>query len=383
MSIVEADRLSSLFGRIYEAATDPSHWTGAVEQVAHVVGGCSAALVSRDADTLVVEIHGHVGITPHFLQLYRGKFAGIDPVLTGQVDVKIDQAISAVDVMPYPAFLETAFHREWGAPQGIVDTVAVVIEESGTRRTLLSILRHERDGLVDAMRERLRQVAPHIRRAWTIGRQTEASSRVVADLARTLDVLRTAICLLDGNGRVVHANEACRQLFADGDILTTVGDRIVARNTQAGRMLRDLLGRTERGEAASGFQDQIESLRSSEGSQYLARALVLTDERRHPTQAVQSATSALFVWEVSIAKLSASDAIASAFKLTPSELRVLSAIVEIGGVPEVAATLGIADTTVKTHLSRLFEKMAVGRQADLVKIVAGFSTPFARLNGDE
>jgi DNA-binding NarL/FixJ family response regulator len=62
---------------------------------------------------------------------------------------------------------------------------------------------------------------------------------------------------------------------------------------------------------------------------------------------------------------------------------VLSAIVEIGGVPEVAATLGIADTTVKTHLSRLFEKMAVGRQADLVKIVAGFSTPFARLNGDE
>jgi DNA-binding CsgD family transcriptional regulator len=56
---------------------------------------------------------------------------------------------------------------------------------------------------------------------------------------------------------------------------------------------------------------------------------------------------------------------------------VLLAIVDIGGVPEVAAALGVAVTTVKTHLSRLFEKTGVARQADLVKLVAGFSTPLA------
>ncbi|MEM5381916.1 helix-turn-helix transcriptional regulator [Paraburkholderia azotifigens] len=72
------------------------------------------------------------------------------------------------------------------------------------------------------------------------------------------------------------------------------------------------------------------------------------------------------------------DAIATAFRLTPSELRVLMAIVEIGGVPDIAAKLGIAETTVKTHLGRLFEKTGAGRQADLVKIAAGFSAPFAQ-----
>ena len=64
-----------------------------------------------------------------------------------------------------------------------------------------------------------------------------------------------------------------------------------------------------------------------------------------------------------------------AFSLTPTELRVLLAIVDVGGVPEVAAALGVADTTVKTHLGRLFEKTGAARQADLVKLVAGFSTP--------
>jgi DNA-binding CsgD family transcriptional regulator len=57
------------------------------------------------------------------------------------------------------------------------------------------------------------------------------------------------------------------------------------------------------------------------------------------------------------------------------ELRVLLAIVEVGGLPEVAETLGIAKSTVKTHLNRINDKTDVGRQANLVKLVAGFSNP--------
>jgi DNA-binding CsgD family transcriptional regulator len=67
--------------------------------------------------------------------------------------------------------------------------------------------------------------------------------------------------------------------------------------------------------------------------------------------------------------------IARAYNLTPTELRVLMAIVEVGGVPEVAVALGVAESTVKTHLGRLFVKTGAGRQADLVKVVAGFATP--------
>jgi DNA-binding CsgD family transcriptional regulator len=60
---------------------------------------------------------------------------------------------------------------------------------------------------------------------------------------------------------------------------------------------------------------------------------------------------------------------------TPAEFRVLMPIVEVTGVPEVASALGLSQTTVKTHLSRIFEKTGVNRQADLVKLVAGYSSP--------
>jgi DNA-binding CsgD family transcriptional regulator len=46
-------------------------------------------------------------------------------------------------------------------------------------------------------------------------------------------------------------------------------------------------------------------------------------------------------------------------------------------VPETATALGISSSTVKTHLGRVYDKTGAARQADLVKLVAGFSSPLA------
>jgi len=39
--------------------------------------------------------------------------------------------------------------------------------------------------------------------------------------------------------------------------------------------------------------------------------------------------------------------------------------------------LGLSVPTVKTHLRRLFEKTGTKRQADLIKLVAGYMSPIA------
>jgi DNA-binding CsgD family transcriptional regulator len=46
-------------------------------------------------------------------------------------------------------------------------------------------------------------------------------------------------------------------------------------------------------------------------------------------------------------------------------------------VPDIAAALGISESTVRTHLKRLFEKTSTHRQVDLVKLIAAHATPFA------
>ncbi|MCK1383451.1 LuxR C-terminal-related transcriptional regulator [Bradyrhizobium sp. 21] len=384
MTILQANRFSSLLGEIYDAAVDPTLRSGALKQVSHFVGGCAATILSRDSARLSIEIHQHFGTESRFRQLYRDRYVELDPLLDRHLTFEAEQTIGVTDVMPHADFLATSFYREWVEPQGAIDLATVVLEKSDARTTILQVLRHRSRGTVDEpMRERMRLLAPHIQRSRIMGRQIGARSHTVDDLADVLDGLSTAICLLDADGRVVHANAACRRLFADANLLAMVGDRIVARNTQADKIFRSLceIDNGDRG-AHSAARRQIELATSIDGQHYLLHALSLKRDRSLPRDI---AATALFVQRASMTPLLAADAIATAFRLTPSELRVLMAIVEIGGVPEIAAKLGIAETTVKTHLGRLFEKTGAGRQADLVKIAAGFAVPFARRTngGDE
>jgi DNA-binding CsgD family transcriptional regulator len=114
---------------------------------------------------------------------------------------------------------------------------------------------------------------------------------------------------------------------------------------------------------------------SHDGSYYIAQVIALPSLLRDGAAERSSAVGALFIWKAELDGRSCAGLIDRTFELTPAELRVLQSIVDVGGVPETAVALGIAETTVKTHLHRVFAKTGVSRQADLVKLAAGFSNP--------
>jgi len=104
--------------------------------------------------------------------------------------------------------------------------------------------------------------------------------------------------------------------------------------------------------------------------------LPLTSGVRRRAGAGYAAAAAVFVQRALLDVPSPQNAIAKLYKLTPMELRVLFAIVQVGGVPEVAAMMGpSSSSTIRTHLRRLFSKTGTDRQADLVKLVAGYTNP--------
>ena len=111
------------------------------------------------------------------------------------------------------------------------------------------------------------------------------------------------------------------------------------------------------------------------GEHYVAHVLPLSAGARRLAGADDRAVAAVFVQKASRDLPSLHHAIAKLYKLTPTERRVLSGIVQVGGVPEVAEAMGISVSTVKTHLRRLFAKTGTDRQADLVKLVAGYANP--------
>jgi DNA-binding CsgD family transcriptional regulator len=205
----------------------------------------------------------------------------------------------------------------------------------------------------------------------------EFKAAEVATFVDTLDGLSAAMYLVDAQGRLIHANAAGSAILAARDILSSVGGRLVASDTRVQRTLRDVFAAAGQGDAALGIKGIAVPLIGKDGERYVAHALPLTSGARRRAGIDRVAAAALFVRRADLVASSTSHVIGETFKLTPTELRVLLAIVEVGGIPEVATAFGVADTTVRTHVNRLFEKTGVTRQADLVKLVAGYATMVA------
>jgi DNA-binding CsgD family transcriptional regulator len=112
-----------------------------------------------------------------------------------------------------------------------------------------------------------------------------------------------------------------------------------------------------------------------DGERWVAHVLPLTSGARRQAGIAYAAVAAVFVRKAALDLACPLATMAELYQLTRAEMRVLIAIVEIGGVPEVAPVLGISETTVKTHLQRVFDKTGTNRQADLVRLIAGFMNP--------
>jgi DNA-binding CsgD family transcriptional regulator len=200
-----------------------------------------------------------------------------------------------------------------------------------------------------------------------------------ATFAEALDCLGAGLFLVEETSRIVHANASAQAMLDRRSVLRAVEGRLVACEARSARALKDCVAEVAGGAApgaTAGARAIAVALRASDGAHCIAHVLPLAlgSQRSYG----HGAGAALLVHKIALeVPPPPAQAIAALYGLTPSELRVLTAIVEVGGVRETAEALGIGEATVKTHLHRLFGKTGTTRQADLVKLVAGFASPVA------
>jgi DNA-binding CsgD family transcriptional regulator len=226
---------------------------------------------------------------------------------------------------------------------------------------------------VVCMRRRFELITPHVRRAMLIGKVINLHRVEAATLADSLDELASGVVIVDSTGRIIHANLRAHRLIAEANVLRATNGRIAALDPQGSRVLLDVFNAAQAGDAAVGKGGIATPLTARTGERYIAHVLPLTSGARRKAGVSYSATAAMFIRRAAMDLPSPPEAVARQFKLTPAELRVLFAIVEIGGVPEVAPVLGVSEQTVKSQLHRIYDKTATRRQADLVKLVASYS----------
>ncbi len=372
----ESEELSQLISHVYDAALEAARWPAALEATAAFLQSATATLGSFDALQVNAIYNFSWGDDPAYTAIYVEKYAKLNPLIPASVHAKVGDVASASSIMTYDELYATQFYQEWAKPQGYIDIAQATLEKSGTALAVLAVVRHESVGQVDAtMLRRLSLLVPHFRRAVLIGKVIDLNTVKASAFADTIDGLPAGVFLVDRRGKLVHANASGVALLEAGDVVRLKRGGFSAVDGTADQSLGEAVAAAWASEAELAGRGVGIPLVATSGRTYVAHVLPLASGTRRAAGQSHAAAAAVFVRQAMLDLAGSVQSVALHYGLTPTETKVLKAVVEDGGVTPIAAKLGISEATVKTHLQRLFKKTETSRQVDLVKLTFSFTDP--------
>jgi DNA-binding CsgD family transcriptional regulator/PAS domain-containing protein len=367
--------LSDLIGGIYDCALDPGLWEATLERLTarlelHNSGLAIQAMPS--GHPLLIVTTGMPDEYAAQLFDYGPEIVEVFGGLEFMNSVPVGELLTFSQFGDPSLWQSSRYMRDWVSPQGIVDCAIVILARDASTYSSLSLGRHRSAGLVGPHEiESVRLLVPHLRRSAAITRVIEARSLVASSFAAALDALSSAVILVDAELRVVHANAAGSRLLADGDPLAVRSGQVALNNPVMQASLVNAVRGAGGSEAEFGGRSIGISAPRLNGDPALLHVLPLRHGALRPGL-VPAATAAIFVSPPSGLALGESVA-ALLFDLTPAEARVFARLADGDSVDDAYRALGISESTVRTHLHRIFEKTGTRRQSELVKLAASLA----------
>jgi DNA-binding CsgD family transcriptional regulator/PAS domain-containing protein len=384
---IDAEKLSDVIGQIYDSAVDPSLWPNALESCCGLIGATLGSIALYDLRLRATRWATQWGGDPYWMKLFEEKYGAMMPfwsILHLEEVGSIKNTRDMVEVLggDEEEIRNRPFFTEWAAPAGYHDVAACIIARNDFHRGIFQLhTPPTRDVVGPRDIAIVNLLFPHVRRAVAIGDLLDMRSIASAAFVATLNTLAVAVILVDAAGRILHANGSAQNMLgANGPVLSTHGE-LVTHQPNATAALKAAIARAATNESELGHGGIGVPIRgrNAEGANVhsIAHVLPLKSGTLRPGLSL-GAAAAVFVSPPGANPPPPFEALAALYDLTPTEARVMIEIASGKNRAATAETLGIADSTVKTHLARVFEKTHTAEQSELARLVASLTPPVVR-----
>lgn len=378
---ISAERFSELVGLIYDCAVDPALWPIAMEAIRIELGFHNATLdlIALPSGRALSNIACNVPV--EFLPLMQGAGPDVIEQWGGPeraATLPLDRP--AIMSQANPAFdFETTTNRYFLAfakPQEIIDVMAIGLARDDRAIGTIAFGRHRSAGPIGEREIAIgRLLVPHLQRAATINRMLEGAALAAMGFAATVDRLAVPVLLVDADRQILHANPSATRLLHEADLIRVVGKALEAGTVGASSALASAVTQAAHDESAIARRGLGIPIATADGKTAALHVLPLNGSR----SAIHSgAIAVVFVAQADTPFIAPTEIVAALFDLTPMEARVFEHLVSGFTQDTTATALGVARSTIKTHLARLYEKIGVRRQAELVRVAASLAIPITR-----
>ncbi|WP_157385323.1 helix-turn-helix transcriptional regulator [Rhizobium freirei] len=365
------ERVLDLTTAIYDAALDAARWPDVLNRIGDAVGGPEVTF----------------GVYDPAIGLSNLLAPRIDPVLIGSLldwaprnpllPLGIGQAPGKVftvgSFITRDQFTDTDFYQEWWLPAGYDSeplTTNLLVDADATG--IFTCYGSLRRSPFDADQKRLfAALAQHLVRAVALQRRLYHLSFASESALDGFDRIQQGFFLVDGQAKPLFVNRIAELLLDAGDGLRLEAGMLSACDADSGRRLQRLVSSCV--EPASIGAGGSLTLRRKTGRSPLevlvAPAPLEAAMAALPWSVSHRPGAIVLITDPETETRARLDSLRQRFGLTPAEAAFALEIAKGDGRQAAADRLGITVGTARTHLSNIFDKIGVKRQAELVRVL--------------
>lgn len=363
---------------IYDCVAHPSQWRDTLERIRLAIGGRVGIIgvidnatratrfsVATGEDTLArTLIDDHKDDIPFLLAAPRLAF---DEVYT------VDAVYGVLDPGTQERWRGARVTQKFVVPNALDDFLWLTLMKQSARTGSLVVLTGRDKEISQGDLQWMREMAPHVRRAVTIGDLFETDRALAAAFQRLIEALTHAVLIVTADMRVLFANAAAETLLNERIVASLSTGRLSLPFATAERAIARAVLLGERDEVALGAAG-INVPLAAAATPAIAHVLPLA-RRDADARFADSAAAAIFISVAGVTPTPAIEAISALFGLTPAEARVVTQVAEGKSRKEIALAQGVSDGTVKTQLATIFDKTGMHDQRHLELLIREITPP--------
>jgi DNA-binding CsgD family transcriptional regulator/PAS domain-containing protein len=371
--MARADAILAAVQHIHEAPLAPDGWTRALPSIAATVR-CEHGILLVQNARRTIEFAVGFEINSEQVAGFAAAVGAGSALWETVRALPVGSVVQASALLPDREYVRTTLYNEGVRPIGTFH--GLIVSPLRTPQLFVHLSTGRRLGDQDFCTDdiaAMHALVPHLMTALHVARQLAAADLRAAGASAALDRLDAGVILVDATARILFANQIAEAILSRNDGLGIDQEGVRACGHGATRILRSLIASCRDIMMGNGGPGGSMEIRRAERSRPLR--VVVAPLRAEAAQigtawlGAARPVAILMIIDPERGRRARKEDLRRRFGLTPAEADVALQILKGGGRQAAAARLGIAATTVRAHLSHIFEKTGVRRQAELVGLL--------------
>lgn len=361
--------------KIYAAALDPNEWDGLLTRITLAIGAVAGFYAGLEVRQGRGAFWYAVGHDDRMARRYNEQYLGRDPTLAHILKTP-GKACACTDYLSAADVAASRFHSEFMIPNGLRYVLSGVVRMEGSMISLFGFQRPAGQAPFSrADTDFVQRLIPH----FAMADQVAAKVSTISDARRLamalLDRMDYGIVIVNQSGQIRMSNQRAELWLRSGSLVHARFGHLRLTAPKDHAALEQLIRAAGAGDNRDVRARAIDTVGDGDGMR--ARVLVLpidNEEQRHLDD--DQARVAVIITDVNQQRAMAPELLQQSYGLTLAETRVATGLASGKTQDELADSLFVSLATIKTHTQHIYQKVGVGRQVELVRLIYGLPPLF-------